>query len=117
MHELVLTQSIVEACVERAAGARVLRVTLAVGTLACVMPKALRFCYDAAVADTVLEGSDLEIITICAHARCRDCGREVRMNDILAICPCGSANLERPVGGDGLQIRSMEIEAPVAEVY
>ncbi|HEY1898202.1 MAG TPA: hydrogenase maturation nickel metallochaperone HypA [Steroidobacteraceae bacterium] len=115
MHELALTQSIVEACIERAAGARVLRVTLAVGTLACVMPEALRFCYDLAVTDTVLEGSELEIIRIHARARCQECGREVKMDDILALCACGSANLQRPSGGDGLQIRSMELEAPAAE--
>lgn len=110
MHELAVTESIVEACSEHADGARVLRVTLEIGTLSCVMPDALRFCYEVAVAGTPLDGSELEIISIPAVSRCRDCGNDVTMDDILAVCTCGSVNLERPRGGDQLTIKSMEIE-------
>lgn len=110
MHELAVTRSIVEACSERAGGARVLRVTVEIGTLSCVMPDALGFCYDVAVAGTPLEGSALEIVRVPAVSRCRVCGATVTMDDILSRCDCGSVNLERPVGGDGLVIRSMEID-------
>lgn len=110
MHELALTQSIVQTCSEHAAGARVLRVTVEVGTLCCVMPDALRFCYEVASVGTPLEGAELEIIRIPAHSRCRDCGQALEMNDILASCACGSVNLEPPQGGDNLNIKSMEIE-------
>lgn len=110
MHELSVTQSIVECCCERAGGARVLRVILEIGTLSCVMPDALRFCYDVAVEGTPLEGSELKIVRIPARSRCKDCGKELEMNDMLSICACGSANLERPQGGDQLRIKSMEIQ-------
>lgn len=110
MHELSVTRSIVEACSGKAAGARVYRVTLEVGTLTCVMPEALRFCYDVAVEGTPLEGSELEIIQIPGRSRCRDCGVEVAMRELLATCDCGSHNLEAPEGGDELRIKSMEIE-------
>ena len=110
MHELSVIQSIVEACSQRAGDARVTRVTLQVGTLACVMPDALRFCYDVAVEGTPLEGSELEIIRIPGRSRCRACGSDVEMDDVLACCPCGSVDLERPRGGDELRIKSMEIE-------
>lgn len=110
MHELSVTQSIVDACSERANGTRVLRVTVEVGTLSCVMPDSLRFCYDVVAAGTSLEGSELEIIRVPGRSRCEDCGAEVEMNDILTSCRCGSANLERPRGGDQLRIKSMELE-------
>jgi hydrogenase nickel incorporation protein HypA/HybF len=110
MHELSVTQSIVDACVEHAGAARVLRVTLEVGTLSCVMPDALRFCYDVITEGTSLQGSSLEIIRVPGLSRCRDCGAEVRMDDMLSTCRCGSINLERPQGGDQLRIKSMEIE-------
>ena len=109
MHELSVIQSVVDACSERAGGTLVLRVTLEVGTLSCVMPDALRFCYDVAVQDTVLQGSELEIIHVPGHSRCRDCGFNVEMSDMLSTCPCGSANLERPRGGDQLLIKSMAL--------
>lgn len=110
MHELSVTQSIVDACCERANGARVLRVMLEIGTLSCVMPDALRFCYDVVVRDTELEGSELEIIRIPGFSRCRDCGHDVEMDDVLTSCECGSGNLERPRGGDALRVKSIEIE-------
>lgn len=110
MHELAVTHGIVDACSERAGGARVLRVTVAVGALSCVMPDALDFCFDVAAAGTPLEGASLEIVRIPAHSRCRDCGAEVELDDILGQCACGSGNLEPPSGGDELKIKSMEIE-------
>lgn len=115
MHELAITRGIVDACCARAGGARVLRVTVAIGTLSCVLPDALRFCYEVAAADTPLEGSELQIIRIPALTRCLDCGSEFAMEDILARCACGSENLEPPRGGDELKIKSMEIEDSALE--
>lgn len=110
MHELSLTRSIVETCSQRAGDARVLRVTVEVGALSCVLPEALRFCYDVIAADTPLAGSELEIIHVPAHSRCRSCGQDVAMRDLLSICCCGSSDLEPPQGGDQLRVKSMEIE-------
>lgn len=110
MHELAVTRSIVEACSERSAGARVLRVTVEVGALSCVLPEALRFCYDVVARGTPLEGSELEIVRIPGRSRCLECGREVLMDDLLSPCPCGSVNLEPPRGGDRLRIKSMDIQ-------
>jgi hydrogenase nickel incorporation protein HypA/HybF len=116
VHELSVAQSIVEACSERAEGVRVLRVTVEVGTLSCVMPDALRSCYEIAAQATSLEGSELEIIRVPARSRCRDCGADVNVYDLLHGCSCGSLNLTLPEGGDGLRIRSMEIAEDIAEV-
>lgn len=116
MHELAVTHSIVETCSERAAGTPVLRVTLEIGTLSCVLPDAMRFCYEVAVAGTCLEGSELEIIRIPGRSRCRDCGAVVIMRDVLSICACGSTHLDPPTGGDDLRIKSMELEECIPEV-
>ena len=108
MHELSITQAIVEACSERAAGARVVRVTVEVGRLTCVVPDALRFCYDVCTEGTVLEGSELEIVAVPGRARCRACGAEVEVDDLLTPCDCGSHDL-RYVAGEDLRIKEMEL--------
>ncbi len=92
MHEMSVTRSIVDACSERANGARIIRVSLEIGTLCCIMPAALQFCYEVAVEGTDLEGSELEIIRVPGWSRCRDCGADVRMNDLLC-----SAIAARPI--------------------
>ncbi len=109
MHEVAVTREIVAACRERAGGARVLRVTLEVGALTCVRPESLRFCYAAATEGTPLAGSALEIVSVPATSRCRSCGGDVEVREMLGRCPCGSADLEAPRGGDTLRIRSIDV--------
>lgn len=109
MHELSLARSVVETCSAHAGGARVSRVTLEIGTLTCVFPEALQLCFEAAVRATPLEGAELAIVRIPGRSRCRECGQAVEVEEILAVCPCGSTDLEPPAGGDELRIRSMQL--------
>lgn len=62
MHELGILQQVVEIVGERSGGARVKRVVLEVGTFTCVLPDALRFCFDLATEGTVMEGAELTIV-------------------------------------------------------
>ena len=57
MHELALTQSIVETVAQHAQDRMVKRVTIEVGKLSCVMPDALRFSFDLLAAGTALDGA------------------------------------------------------------
>lgn len=109
MHELALTRNLIEVCSQQAQGARILRVTVEVGRLTCVMPEALRFCFEACRVGTALADAELEIIMTPGRARCRDCGEEVELDELLADCGCGSVNLTEWRGGDALRIRSMEV--------
>ena len=108
MHELALTQSIVEICAERAEGAKVRRVTLEIGSLAAVMPDALRFCFDVCAGGTGLEGARLEIIDVAGRGRCRACGAQMEMRDYLTRCGCGSFDIEC-TAGEGLRVKEMEV--------
>jgi hydrogenase nickel incorporation protein HypA/HybF len=108
MHELSITRSIVDICSERAAGARVARVTLEIGRLICVLPDALRFCFDVCAEGTCLAGSKLEIVRIAGRARCRACGDEVALDDFLTPCGCGSHDLHY-LAGEDLRIKEMEL--------
>lgn len=108
MHEMAITQSVIEACSAEAGGERVIRVVLEIGCLCALLPDAVRFCYDVCAQGTPLEGSALEILTIPGRARCQDCGSDLELHDCLALCPCGSANLAC-TGGDELRIKEMEM--------
>lgn len=108
MHELGITRNVVAICSERAAGNRVLRVTLEIGTLSAVMPDALRFCFDVCAKGTPLEGALLDVVEIPGRARCEDCGGEVAMASLSGQCACGSRRL-RLFAGEELKIREMEV--------
>jgi hydrogenase nickel incorporation protein HypA/HybF len=108
MHELAIAESIVDAVCERAAGRTVHRVTIRIGALTAVVPEAMHFCFDLAVEGTVADGATLEIEQRPGRARCRDCGAEVTLADLILLCPCGSADLAVTAGRE-LQIVSMEV--------
>jgi hydrogenase nickel incorporation protein HypA/HybF len=108
MHELSITQSVVDAVCERAAGRPVRKVTVQVGTLTAVVPEAMRFCFDVVTEGTVLAGAALEIERRAAVVHCRDCGADFEPPDLILLCSCGSADVAVTAGRE-LQILSMEV--------
>ena len=108
MHELAITESIVESVEDRVRGAKVLRVALVIGKLSGVVPDALRACFEICAEGTVMEGAALDIEETPGRARCNDCEAQVELLDTIALCPCGSANLAM-LSGQELKIRSVEV--------
>ncbi len=108
MHELAITESIVSSVAERVAGRRVTRVVLEIGKLSGVVPDAVRFCFDLCAEGTGLAGARLDIVQRSGRARCRTCGRECEFEDPLALCGCGSADLDVREGQE-LRIREVEV--------
>ncbi|GAB2998401.1 hydrogenase maturation nickel metallochaperone HypA [Amycolatopsis acidiphila] len=108
MHELSVTQSVVDAIVERMGDAEVAAVCLEIGKLSGVVPDSVRFCFEVVCAGTTLEGARLDILEPGGQARCRDCDGEFALPDLIPLCPCGSANVEITAGRQ-LRIRSVEV--------
>lgn len=108
MHELAITESIVESVQERLGDVRVRRLNLEIGKLSGVVPDSVRFCFDVVAAGTNLEGAVLEIVEPAAKADCRACGRTFELDGWLPLCPCGSADVE-VLGGRELRIESVEV--------
>lgn len=107
VHELAITQCIVDAVCERADGREVSRVRVRVGRLCAVIPDSMQFCFELVTEGTVMTGASLDIDVEEARARCRSCDGEFTMNDALPLCPCGSADVDVLSGRD-LKIVSME---------
>lgn len=108
MHELAITESIVSGVCERVGECRVTKLVLEVGLFSGVVPDAVRFCFDVSAKGTALEGAALEILTTKARARCRGCAGEFEPRDAIALCDCGSADVEL-LAGQELRIKSVEV--------
>lgn len=108
MHELGVTQEIVAVVTERAGGRKIKRIVLDIGKLSCVLPDAVRFCFDLCAEGTAAEGAELTIRQPPGRGRCRVCANEFDMERILARCACGSSDVEW-LTGEQLTIASMEI--------
>ena len=108
MHELGLTQEIVEVVTQRAADRKIKRIVLEIGKLSCVLPDAVRFCFDMCAEGTVAEGAELEILEPAGRGRCRHCGTELEMEAAFARCVCGSTDIDW-ISGEDLRIKLMEL--------
>lgn len=107
MHELSITQNVVDMIGERIA-ARVTGVRLAIGPLSGIVPDAVRFCFDLVCSGTRLDGAWLEIVEPAALARCRACGTEFEPAGQIPLCSCGSPGAEILAGQD-LRIVAVEV--------
>lgn len=110
MHEMSITQSVVDICTEHAAGRRVLAVTLEIGDLAGVVSDAVEFCFQACTADTLLADAQLTIERVEPAAICQDCNQENRIISYFDPCPaCGSHRLT-VMRGEELRVKELEVE-------
>jgi hydrogenase nickel incorporation protein HypA/HybF len=107
MHELGLTQHVVAIVGERAAFARVKRVTLEIGKLSAVLPEAIRFCFDLCTEGTPLEGAALEILEIEGRGRCEACGALLALDQLYGLCRCGSTRIQC-ISGTELRVKEFE---------
>jgi hydrogenase nickel incorporation protein HypA/HybF len=108
MHELGITQEIVELVCERTRGAKVTRVVVEIGKLSAVLADAVRFCFELCAEGTDLEGAALEILEPPGRARCRACGGDVILERPFGLCACGSSDLEW-LSGEELRVREVEV--------
>ena len=94
MHELTLSENIIDTvveCARRERIARVSRVVIEIGIAASVDPQALLFCFPITAAETVAAGAELVINRTALKARCNACQTEYAPENVIAACPaCGS---------------------------
>jgi hydrogenase nickel incorporation protein HypA/HybF len=88
---------------------RIRQVNLEIGKLAAVVPESLRFCFEIAAKDTLLDGALLHIEEIPVVARCKDCQSEWIIQGAAFSCEkCKSTSIE-VLSGRELDIKSIEV--------
>ena len=113
MHELGLSEAIVDAVVERAGGRRVTELRVRVGTAHGVDGTAIQTALDLAAAGTVLQGADVDLILEPMVVRCGSCRHEADAADPLsgvACRRCGGIDVEM-IGGDEVVLERIVVEA------
>jgi len=108
VHELAITQAVVDQVSDRLPGARVTCVRLEIGALSGVVADSVRFCFDLVTEGTPLAGARLEITQPPARCRCRACGRAFEPDGPVLLCPCGAADVAVE-SGDQLAIASVQV--------
>lgn len=110
MHELSITQGMVDICEQHAKGGRVTSVIVVIGALSGVVPEAVEFCFEACTRGTGLEGAQLLIERVPGMGRCLDCGAAFPLAAYYDPCPgCGAYGI-KIVSGEELRVKELEVE-------
>jgi len=122
MHEMSITQAMLDLALEHANSHRITDIYLRVGRMSLIVPESVEFYFEYLSQGTLAEGATLHFETVPLEMTCLDCGRQADLSDwtdeqpraimIQALargCQCGSMNL-RVTSGTGFDMVSLEVE-------
>ncbi len=113
MHELSVTESILEICKTHAALQDAVLVTdvyLVIGQLSSIVDDSVQFYWEFVTEDTICQNSKLHFKRIPASFECLDCHTIFSLTERLEPCPkCGSL-MTRIEKGEEFYVESILIE-------
>jgi hydrogenase nickel incorporation protein HypA/HybF len=110
VHEMSITQGIIDLCLEHAGGRRIRSLIVEIGALSSVVPEAIEFCFEACSRGTTLEGASLVIVRVPGRGRCLECGQETPLAELYGECrQCGSSRVTI-LAGEELRVCEIEVD-------
>lgn len=113
MHELSVTENILEIAVRHAGNANARRITdlyLVIGCLSTMVDESVQFYWDIISKDTLAEGARLHFKRISARMKCNDCNREYSLRADELACPkCDGVNV-KILTGQEFYLEAIEVE-------
>ena len=117
MHELMVTESLLEIALRHARDAGAGRITdlhLVIGELSSVIDDSVQFYWDIVSEGTPAEGATLHFRRVPAEMACQECA-ETYDPKVNLTCPaCGSANV-RIVSGQEFYLEAIEVDSAETE--
>ena len=114
MHELSVTQSILDIALrhaEQAGAERILAVNLVIGDLTGFVDDSIQFYFDFLTQETIAQDAQLRFDRVQARVRCQACGAEYAPPDSrLWTCPECEALGGEIIAGREFSMASIEIE-------
>jgi hydrogenase nickel incorporation protein HypA/HybF len=113
MHELSVTQSLLEIALRHAQQAQARQVTalhIVVGQLASIVDDSVQFYWDFVAKDTLAAGAQLHFRRLPAELKCLDCGEQFTLTGDVLPCPACQSTRIRILTGDEFFLESIEIE-------
>ncbi len=110
MHELPVTESVLEIALDHAREARrITDIRLVIGQLASFVDESIQFYWDIISQGTIAEGARLHFRREPAVMLCYDCGHRYYLGGNFTCPACGS-DVVAVESGDDFYIESIEVE-------
>jgi hydrogenase nickel incorporation protein HypA/HybF len=113
MHELAVTQSLLQIALhhaEQAGATRVTRLYLVIGELSSIVDDSVQFHWDMVSRGTIAAGAILEFRRVPVTLQCGACGQEFPLDRRSFTCPaCGSKSVT-VTGGEEFFLESIDVD-------
>jgi len=113
MHELSVTESILEISLRHAKNANAKRVTnlyLVIGQLASIVDDSVQFYWDIVSKETIADGSILHFRRLPATLACLDCNHQYSPGSNGFSCPSCYSDHVKVVSGDEFYMEAIDVE-------
>lgn len=113
MHELAITEGIMEAAVpaaQEAGATKILEIRLKIGELSGVLPEFIQEYFGIVSKGTIAEGAKLSVTRIPVCIKCPDCGYEGEIKEKKIRCPKCEGIGFKIVSGREYYVDSLEVE-------
>jgi hydrogenase nickel incorporation protein HypA/HybF len=113
MHELTVTESILEIALRHANEAKATRITnlyLVIGQFASIVDDSVQFYWDIISKETIAEGAILHFKRLPASLSCLDCNQQYNPGSDGFSCPNCHSNHVKIVSGDEFYMEAIDIE-------
>ena len=113
MHELAVTQSILDISLRHAQkvdAKRIVGINLVVGKFSSLVDDSVQFYWDMIADGTIAQGAALHFERIPAEMTCQDCGHVFEPGDETFACPKCLSPRVRLSKGDELRVESIDVE-------
>lgn len=113
MHELSVTQSILDISLRHASEANAKRITdihLVIGQFSSIVDDSVQFYWEIISRDTIAQGSSLHFERIPGEMTCQDCGHTFHPTDQSFECPSCSSSKVSVTKGNEFRLDSIDIE-------
>ena len=113
MHELAVTQSILDISLRHAkeAGAeQITRINLVIGEFASIVDNSVEFYWEIFAAGTIAQGAQLHFERIGGEMTCTHCKLSFHPEDADFACPNCASQFVQITKGDEFRVDSIDVE-------
>jgi hydrogenase nickel incorporation protein HypA/HybF len=110
MHELGVTQRILEIALAHAQGRRITDIYLVIGEMSSMVDDSVQFYWEIIAQDSPAQDAVLHFERVQAEFQCEDCQAVYLLRESDLICPrCGSSHV-RLVRGDEFYLAAIDVD-------
>ena len=113
MHELTITESLLEIALRHANNANASRITdlyIVIGDLSSVVDDSVQFYWDIVAKDTLAEGANLHFERKATKILCLDCEEVYKPSNNTLVCPNCKSIRVKILNGEEFFLESINIE-------